>query len=176
MAFTFVVETGVADSDANSYCTVEFADDYIESNAYASTDWLALDEDVKERWLVRASKIIDRRVRWVGERYDSDQGLKWPRAGAYDEDGYPISDDTVPLVVKEVVAEFATYLINDDWTQPQSQKGLREIQVDVIDIKIDQSYERAAFPDTVKTMILVSGLGTVDDGGERTRFVKIKRS
>lgn len=176
MAFSFVVETGVADSDANSYCSVDFADDYIEANTYASATWLALDEDIKERFLVRASRIIDRRVKWVGQRYDPDQGLKWPRSDTYDEDGYPIGDDTVPEVVKEAVCEFVSFLINDDWTAPQDTQGLREIKVDVIDLKIDQTFTRTAFPDVVRAIIENSGLGTLDDGSARTRFKPIIRS
>ncbi len=177
MAFDFVVEDGSADPDANAYCDTEFADDYVEQNAFQSTNWLALDEDVKERWLARSSKIIDARVKWNGTRYDQDSGLKWPRAGVYDEDGYLISDSTIPTCLMEAVCEFAFYLAaGDDWTAPQQTQGLREISVDVIDLKLDSSYIRAALPDTVRAIIENNNLGYIDDGVQRTAFKKIKRT
>jgi hypothetical protein len=59
MTFQFVVETGDADPAANSYASVEFADDYISTNAFVSAQWETLDDDDKEKYLVRASKYLD---------------------------------------------------------------------------------------------------------------------
>lgn len=173
MSFVFTVETGVGDSDANSYASVEFADDYIVSNTYASAQWMALDDLSKQYMLVRASRNIDARTRWKGQRAYQEQGLKWPRCGVYDEDGFQITDDCVPIIVQMAVCEFATYLMDDDWTAPIAQLGLREIQVDVIDIKYQPGYIRPALPDTVIAML--APLGLVDTG-RRPAFKPIVRT
>lgn len=172
MAFTFIVETGVGDSDATSYVDVEFADDYIEANIHASAAWLALEEEDKQRLLVRASKYLDRMVVWNGERVDQDSGLRWPRAGVYDADNFIIADDTIPEALKEATAELASYLMNDDWTAPQGSRGLKEIQVDVIELKFDDTFVRGSMPDFI--MEILAGLGTVKTG-RRPGFKKIIR-
>lgn len=173
MSFVFTVETGVGASDANSYTSVEFADDYIVTNIYASGDWMALDDTVKQYLLVRASRNIDARTTWKGRRAYQDQGLKWPRNGVYDEDGFLIHDDCVPTIVQEAICEFASYLMEDDWTAPIAQLGLRELQVDVIDIKYELGYIRPALPDTVISML--APLGLVDTG-RRPAFKPIIRT
>lgn len=173
MAFSFVVESGVGDSDATSYCDVEFADDFIEANQAQSADWLALTSGEKERFLVRSSKYLDRMVKWNGSRVDEDSGLRWPRSGVYDTDRFLIPDDAIPQALKEAVAEFATYLMQDDWTAPQSTRGLKEIQVDVIDLKYDTDFKRTSVPDVIIAML--DGLGQVKLG-VRPAFKKIIRS
>ncbi len=173
MAFTFIVEEGTADPDANSYTSIDFADDYIDSNIYASADWLALPDATKERLLSRASKIIDARAVWEGERLDEDSGLRWPRCGVYDRDGFLIAEDIIPIVLQEAVAEFAAYLMQMDWTAPRSADQFRELQVGPIDIKYDSTYQQASIPDTV--IMLLHGLGSFDSG-KRPNFKKIVRT
>lgn len=173
MAFTFVVETGTGDPDANSYTTVEFADDYIATNAFASATWLALDTDEKEKLLVRVSKYLDRIVKWNGEKVHEESGLRWPREGVYDADGFEIPDDIIPIVLQEAVAELATHFMTDDWSAPQSTRGLKEIQVDVIELKYDSDITRGSLPDYLVQML--SDLGVVVTGN-RPAFKKIIRS
>jgi hypothetical protein len=173
MAFTFVVEIGEADPDANSYCDVSFADDYIEANAFASAEWLALEEEDKQRLLVRASKQLDVRFKWHGTRVDADSGLKWPRAGAYDEDSFVIPDTTIPKLLKEATAEFACYLMNDDWTAPRDSDQFKRLQVDVIDVQFNTDYRRSYIPDTLVQMLRDLGVAT---SGNRPGFKKIVRT
>lgn len=173
MALSFVVEEGLADPDANSYVDTDFADDYIDANTYASADWLAQSETVKQKLLVRSSKILDARIQWEGERLDQDSGLRWPRHGVYDRDGFLIPENVIPVALKEAVCEFAVYLMNSDWTVPIQQRGLKEVQVGPIDIKFDATYQQISIPDTV-TMIL-QGLGLVNSG-RRPGFKKIVRT
>lgn len=174
MAFSFVVEDGSADSDATSYCTVEFADDYIDANIHASSDWLGLEEETKQRLLVRASRYLDRIMTWEGERVDQDSGLRWPRCGVYDADNFLIADDVIPPALKEATAEMASYLQNDDWTNPDEGRGLKEVSVDVIDIKFDTTRsEKLSVPSTV--LAILEGLGLVKSG-RRPAFKKIIRT
>lgn len=172
MAFNFVVETGEGNPDANSYASVEFADDYVVMNPFASAQWALLDREEKEHLLARASLIIDRRVKWAGERVHRDSGLRWPRAGVLDEDGFLIPDDEIPDALIEATVEFATYLMSEDWTQSSGTSGFKEIKVDVIELVIDETKTRSALPDTV--MAMLDFLGAVDSG-RRPAFKKIVR-
>lgn len=179
MSFTYVVETGQALPDATSYVNIEYADDYVEQDIHKSDEWLALDEDVKERLLARASKMLDSRVRWIGKKYDRDSGLQWPRILAVDSDGYPIPDDEVPRVVMEATVEYAKFFMDDDIASGSTISNFREIQVDVIELKINNEQNPAIVPDVVKTMIENAGLGSVDDGtstGGRMGFKRILRT
>lgn len=175
MAFSFVVEDGSADSDATSYCELEFADDYIEANIHVSTEWFDLEEEDRQRLLVRASKYLDRQVNWNGERVDQDSGLRWPRSGVYDSDGFEIPDNVIPVALKEAVAEFASYLMTDDWTRQEGGgNGLKEVKVDVIDVKFDTDMSaRGSVPSQV--IAILDGLGTVNTG-KRPGFKKIIRT
>lgn len=173
MAFSFVVETGIGDSDANSYTEVEFADDYISTNSYASTQWDTLSVDTKQKLLARASKVIDARIIWNGERVDEDSGLRWPRSGVYDRDGFLIPDDVIPIALQEAVAEFASYLMTTDYTAPRSANQFKEIQVGPIDIKYDLTYEQGAFPDIIAAIL--EGLGRLDSG-KKPGFKKVIRT
>lgn len=174
MTFQFVVETGDADPNANSYTSLEFADDYISTNAFVSAQWESLTDDEKEKYLVRASKYLDRLVKWNGTRVDDESGLRWPRSGVYDSDGFEIPDDQIPAVLQEAVCELASLLAaGTDWTQPQDGRGIKEIKVDVIDLKYDSNEAaRATLPDYILTML--SDLGEVTSG-QRPAFKKIIR-
>ena len=62
MAFSFTVETGLADPDANSYASVDCANNYIGTKT--STDWDALDDATKKRHLVSATHYIAVAADW----------------------------------------------------------------------------------------------------------------
>lgn len=173
MAFTFVVETGEADSDANSYCSVEYADDYIEANTHQSEAWFDLEEEDKQRLLVRSSQVLDYRFKWDGERVEQDSGLRWPRAGVFDEDGFLIRDDSIPKILIQATAEFAIYLMNDDWTAPRGNDEFSALQVDVISIKFNTDYRRTYVPETIEAML--EGIGSPNNG-RRPSFRPIVRS
>lgn len=174
MALIFTVETGNADPDANSYGFVEDADDYISTNIAQGDAWAALDDDTKQRHLIRASLYFDRIVKWNGTRVDDESGLRWPRAGVYDQDGFEIADDTIPILLQQAIFEFAIYLsVGDDYTAPVGTKGFKEIKVDVIDLKLDVAHIRASLPDYIIEML--TPLGEVTKG-TRPGFKRVVRT
>ena len=66
MAYLFIVETGQIEKDATSYCTVEFATDYITQNIHVGPEWVALDL-LTQQWLLSwASRYLDQRATWYG--------------------------------------------------------------------------------------------------------------
>lgn len=173
MTFIFTVEEGTGDPDANSYVDVESAADYIGTNVYTATDWAALSDDDQANALSRASKYIDNIVQWNGTKVTADSGLRWPRAGVYDQDGFEIPDDVIPQLLKDAVCELASVMISEDWTGTQGTRGFKEIQVDVIDLKMQDNYVRPSLPTYVIDML--SPLGTVNRG-TRPSFKRIIRT
>lgn len=88
MAAIFVVEDGTSKSDANSYTTIAFADQYFENHDNPS-DWTGSTQAEKEMALRNATQYLDRYYggRWRGRKKDLDenQALDWPRVSAYDD-------------------------------------------------------------------------------------------
>jgi hypothetical protein len=66
MTFAFTVEDGSIVPSANSYVTVQEADDYIIQNIHAYPAWESLDLVQKQYLLAWATRYLDRRARWNG--------------------------------------------------------------------------------------------------------------
>nr|DAK26988.1 MAG TPA: Putative Head Tail Connector Protein [Caudoviricetes sp.] len=99
---SLVVEDGYGISDANSYVTVRFADDYL---AYRTDfDWSTRTIEQKQAALVQATAYVDARYGrlFAGRVATPTQALAWPRSGA----GY---DNTLPVVLKRAVVLYAAY-------------------------------------------------------------------
>jgi len=112
MAVEFTVEDGTGVADANSYVEVEFADDYLSIKAN-SGDWIAQDDDDKERYLMWATRLLDQRAVFPNTSPSSEtQSLRWPRQYAYDRDGEAIPDDVIPDQIMEATVEIAFNLFD----------------------------------------------------------------
>lgn len=172
MTFTFVVEDGSGISDANSYVTTEYADDYIAANPFASEEWLALDDDAKEKLLVRSTGYLDSITLWHGHRVDDESGLRWPRWGAIDEDGFEIANDSIPSILQNAVCEFAQYLMSTDWTAPQATRGMTLLEVDSVKMEWTKNWVRPSVPPVI--VMMLSPIGVVNKG-IRPAFKKIVR-
>ncbi|UYW33629.1 DnaT-like ssDNA-binding protein [Methylorubrum extorquens] len=100
-----VVETGAGLPDAESYASVEDANDYHQKRGNAG--W-AGDEAGKEAALRRATEYLDGayRTRWLGQSAAPAQGLAWPRAYVRAERGY-LASDAVPVAVVRACCEAA---------------------------------------------------------------------
>ena len=62
--------------NANSYATVDEADDYFEFE-YGADEWNSLDDDTKERLLVTATRMINR-FKPLYDKLDENQSLNFP--------------------------------------------------------------------------------------------------
>ena len=86
MAFT--PETGTGVPEANSYCSVEYADAYFSLRGREA--WAALTLERKQAALIDATDYIN--VRWgerfVGHKYSETQGLPWPRKMCHSTEPY----------------------------------------------------------------------------------------
>ncbi len=82
-----------------SYCTIEYADEYFKNRLHAES-WGQADDETKENALKQATKAIDRQL-LKGRKATDEQELAFPR--------HP--DTEVPEVVKEACCEEALALL-----------------------------------------------------------------
>lgn len=129
---SIVVEDGTGLADAESYASVEFADDYHLTRGREET-WVELDEVVKEQALRLASDYMvqEYRDRWAGYRRTLTQALDWPRwdvprrdaPGWYGAWRAFYDSNVVPEEVKRACVELAFRAVDQD-TLTVSAAGL----------------------------------------------------
>lgn len=99
----FVPEDGTGVDDANSYISVDYADEYFSDRGVVK--WTDADGTVKETALINATDYIN--MRWgetpgfKGSLPEAPQGLPWPRLYAGD------SALQMPTSLKRATAEYA---------------------------------------------------------------------
>ena len=109
MAFT--LEDGNGVTDANAYITEavfisHHTDRGRDTSFYSTTDI--------EAAIVKATDYIDQRFgkRFRGVRVSHDQGLEWPRLGAFDNNGFLLDGlDQVPRLLQRACAEYALIVL-----------------------------------------------------------------
>lgn len=109
----FVVEDGSGLSTATSWISVADADTY--ATEVGLTSWTG-SSGVKQTALIKAQRYITQVYRgsWKGQRTNETQALDWPRIGAYDVDGWLISQTTIPQALKEAQVELAARALTAD--------------------------------------------------------------
>lgn len=92
-----IVETGLGLADADSYCSVDFADSYFEK--YGNAAWDSVED--KEAALRKATSFMlqNYRLRWKGYRRQWGQALDWPRVDVFLQDFGLSSAQTIPIDV-----------------------------------------------------------------------------
>lgn len=128
-----ITETGAGSTDAESYCTVAFADQYHEQRA--NTGWIGLEPVQKEAYLRRATEymLAIYRQRWRGSRATSTQALDWPRLDAT-VDGFAIGADIVPIEVQKACAILALKAIKGE-LDPEPTAAVKRKKVDVLEVE-----------------------------------------
>ena len=170
-ADAFSVEDGVGTSSGteNSYCTQDFAGVYFQNQGGIAA-WNTATEQQRSEALMQATTWIDQNygTRFVGLRSTSAQPLEWPRAFAYDRDGYEISG--IPPALKKATAEMARRWLEDKTQfQPDIAAGSNVTQdtVTVGPITISKTY--GGGKDSEKRFKVVDRLfqvaGLIDSGG-----------
>ena len=115
-----VVEDGTGLTDANSYVSVVFADDYF--TARGVSEWAALGTDEKkEQFLIKATDYIDSIFEWNGKREFEHQALRFPRVGLRDYEGAEIKG--IPTCLKQAVCDAALIANGTELFQTKSENG-----------------------------------------------------
>lgn len=105
---------------ANSYVTVEEANDYFALSLHAA-EWpqtsAGADLLKKQAALVSATRLLDAE-QWVGSKATSAQALRWPRiwtpAGDHFVDDHAGDVDRMPAKLKEATCDVALYLLQNN--------------------------------------------------------------
>ena len=96
-----IVENGTGLPNADSYVSVEFADNYFSARGVSG--WEALTNEQKEQALIRATDFIDSIYQWYGKRATSEQSLRFPRVNLRDYEGQEITG--IPTSLKQAVCD-----------------------------------------------------------------------
>ena len=108
----FVIENGQGLNNANTFVSVEYADAYVATYGNDSL-WLASSAAEKRDALRQASRWLSMRHRFYGETVRIDQALAFPRFGLFDENGFFVTHETVPLRVQEATVVVAIAIRNN---------------------------------------------------------------
>lgn len=157
-------------SDADSYVTLEEAEDYASEHFIGSgkTSWDDATEPEKEASLRQAAQYIDKmfRDRFPGIIKTNSQALEWPRTSAYDRSGRHISN--VPDAIKNAAVELAKERIvaGDDLIPVESRGGkVKSVSVGPVsqtymdDAPAGRTYRYAEI--LIKHVLLPGGSGSV---------------
>lgn len=141
-----VLDATVGGASANTYATLAEATSYLAGRLYSAAwddaeDSDGAQDDVLERALVTATRLIDLYVRWAGwQTYPGTQALQVPRSGLIYADGVTaVPAGTVPLGVKSATIELAFRLIQNGRMPdtPADTKGLKSLSVGSISLEFD---------------------------------------
>lgn len=158
---SLITEDGTGLSNAESLCSVEFANTYFTNRA--NTTWDAMDDtDDKEPALRKATDYMTAcyRDRWEGVRYSEDQALDWPRAGVV-RDSWVVGYDEVPVEVQKACAELALKSVSGD-LNPDLKQGKLSVTVGPIKTVYDKNspqWKRYRFIDAMLAPFLNAGGG-----------------
>lgn len=176
MAITFTVEDGTGVVGANSYASLEDAEDYIGVKPNSAA-WA--DSDDQEAYLMWATRLLDQRVRWAGCKAAQANALAWPRLYVYDREGFVIAPTELPKEVKAATIEIAYHLfsqaVDPSAASSSGGGGIKRIKADVLEIEYqDGASSSSSTPFPIGLNAILSPLGTINTGG--AGFGRILRS
>ena len=153
---SFIVEDGTKIENANAYITVSEADNY--SASVNNLDWPNLTQTQKQSKIVKATEFIDS-LNWsTGTKKSREQGLNWPRNYAYDQYGFSIANDVVPIEVKQATTQLSLIAINKTDLNAGSQIVTKE-KVGSLEVEYSEMFnsgntdEFKKIKDTLKGLI-----------------------
>lgn len=123
MTATFVVETGVGLTNANSFVSVAVADLYNENHTESAL-WISSASVLKEKHLRLATQFISASWEgaWKGVKVSGLQSLPWPRY-AVTVDGNYINSTPLPQALIEATCEAALRSMAGDTLMPDLEAG-----------------------------------------------------
>lgn len=135
MAFTSY--TSSTSTTANSYVTIDEADNYFETRIDNST-WNSASDELKEQSLVTATQLIDDRP-YIGNAVSSSQALSWPRKNTRHHDPrknleVTFTETEIPSQIKVAVYEQALHLLNNEDLLEQTVQTFESISIGSISL------------------------------------------
>lgn len=118
-----IVEDGSKPQNANSYCSIEFADNYHE--LMGDADWAGFDTATKTSALIKATESLDLLYgqRYLSMRWPGVQSLLWPRYVFVDRNNYIRQQNEIPVELQKAVAIHAMNIANGLEAYPQPNQA-----------------------------------------------------
>lgn len=167
-----VLDAVVGSLTGNAYATVLEADAYHEQSLYGDA-WADLDDDVKQKALIAATRLLDENVAWAGYPTSYAQPLGWPRVGVATRNGYFVPSGTVPLALKQATAAFAALLAaagTETNTESENPAGLKKLKAGPIELEFDPALAQASGTADVVPAPIWSMIAFLIEGGRRSRI------
>lgn len=125
MAFT--PEDGTGTEGANSYTTLEYADDYHVDRGNAA--WASAEVSQRQAALVKATDYIEQNyaAKWLGNPVSADQALSWPRTN---QNGMP---GTLQAATSLLALEALTKDLNPALGQAVKRKKVDTLEIEYQD-------------------------------------------
>jgi hypothetical protein len=114
----FIVEDGTGVIGATSYASIQAADNY--AGFWDHTEWDVLDNNEKEKLLIKATRYIDINLTFPKVILSMEQGLSWPRMKFIDNDGREI--EGLPQQIVEAAIKIA--ILFNKGLDPNKQRKL----------------------------------------------------
>lgn len=167
-----VVEDGTGLTNADSYISVADADTYFSILPTTLTSsWDALSTTDKENYLKWATRVLDTKTEFEGDKTVEASALRWPRKCVTDRDGIDIDDNVVPKEVENATVELVRILLGEDITTGQDVDNLKFIKVDVIELEYQDDTAQNRIPAYINDVL--NGVGTFTSG--RRQAVRITK-
>lgn len=133
---SLIVEDGSCVPDANSYVSLDFADDYMLNTG--RTAWMTKTENERKSYLINATRYIDRtysKLGWKGQKkYHRRQSLCFPRVELYDKDGDEVTG--IPKELMEAVCEAGFISTTTSLFDVKDSSGtVKRQKVDVLEVE-----------------------------------------
>jgi len=110
MAFTF--DSTIKGTTANSYVSVQDADDYFGGSIFSSV-WTELTTEEREQHLVSATNRLEAEL-YAGLPTTDTQSLSMPRQGLYSVEGdKALDEDTIPYSFQKATYELALAYVQE---------------------------------------------------------------
>jgi hypothetical protein len=140
MAATIIATAGAA--NANAYCTLTEANTYhSEKRMHSEAAWQQLSNDLRNRAIIWATRLLDEQINWVGSKASSTQILRWPRNQVWDVDA--------------ATAEYAYHLSVEDRTEETNRdlQGFKYMKIGDLSLVVDPYTGKPVIPPSVWTII-----------------------
>lgn len=138
------LDATIGGAASNTYVTLAEASTYF-GDRLNSDAWDSASSDNKSKALLTATKVLDSRVIWKGDKAQSSQRLQWPRYGVEDSVSYPDSgkntdflDTVIPQFLKDAQCEQALALLTNADQLADTNKGISKVKVDVVELTFDK--------------------------------------
>lgn len=131
-----IVEDGTCVPNANSYVSLDYADEYMLNTG--KTEWASKTDDEKKSFLINATRYIDRtysKIGWKGQKkYHRHQSLCFPRVELFDKDGDEVLG--IPKELMEAVCEAGYISITTSLFDIKDASGsVKRQKVDVLEVE-----------------------------------------